>query len=413
MKLKDNFLIIYYLLLYLTLLIGFFLGEDFARGFKYDYQIHQNLIKDLFNESIIYGLLNYDENYVPHSPIFIIYIVIFQKMFVFEEIFRFINLHICLLIPAFSGLCLKYKFNLKKNDPIYLLPSIFFFSPYFRAGAIWTDDNIIALIFFSISLFYFIKYEKDKSKTRYIIFNTFFFAISCYLRPIYCIFSIYFLVVYFIDFKLKKKFIFFILTNLFLAFPAFYYIFILGVDKWIFTYLFRENIITPISLGSTLIFFYLFPFFIKDILKKKNEFFNFKNLLIFGTVFILLFFFFSYEREYSGGIFYRLSNVVFNNNITFFIISSLSLLILFLIFGKKTSFKNIDVLIIIILFSLEIDGVVYHETYDPLIYILILSLFKSEIIKQFISELNLGKLILLFSYLILFYISSVLRTLVL
>ena len=413
MKLKDNFLIIYYLLLYLTLLIGFFLGEDFARGFKYDYQIHQNLIKDLFNESIIYGLLNYDENYVPHSPIFIIYIVIFQKMFVFEEIFRFINLHICLLIPAFSGLCLKYKFNLKKNDPIYLLPSIFFFSPYFRAGAIWTDDNIIALIFFSISLFYFIKYEKDKSKTRYIIFNTFFFAISCYLRPIYCIFSIYFLVVYFIDFKLKKKFIFFILTNLFLAFPAFYYIFILGVDKWIFTYLFRENIITPISLGSTLIFFYLFPFFIKDILKKKNEFFNFKNLLIFGTVFILLFFFFSYEREYSGGIFYRLSNVVFNNNITFFIISSLSLLILFLIFGKKTSFKNIDVLIIIILFSLEIDGVVYHETYDPLIYILILSLFKSEIIRKFISELNLNKLILLFSYLILFYISSVLRTFVL
>ena len=413
MKLRNNFLTIYYLILYFTLLIGFFWGEDFARGFRYDYQIHQNLIKDLFDVSIAYGLLNYDENYVPHSPIFIIYIVIFQKMFVFEEIFRFINLHICLLIPAFSGLCLKYKFNLKKNDPIYLLPSIFFFSPYFRAGAIWTDDNIIALIFFSISLFYFIKYEKDKSKTRYIIFNTFFFAISCYLRPIYCIFSIYFLVVYFIDFKLKKKFIFFILTNLFLAFPAFYYIFILGVDKWIFTYLFRENIITPISLGSTLIFFYLFPFFIKDILKKKNEFFNFKNLLIFGTVFILLFFFFSYEREYSGGIFYRLSNVVFNNNITFFIISSLSLLILFLIFGKKTSFKNIDILIIIILFSLEIDGVVYHETYDPLIYILILSLFKSEIIRKFISELNLNKLILLFSYLILFYISSVLRTLVL
>ena len=413
MKLKDNFLVIYYLLLYLTLLIGFFFGEDFARGFKYDYQIHQNLIKDLFNESITYGLLNYDENYVPHSPLFIIYIVIFQKIFVFEEIFRFINLHICLLIPTFSGLCLKYKFNLKKNDPIYLLPSIFFFSPYFRAGAIWTDDNILALIFFSISLFYFIKYEKDKSKTRYIILNTFFFAISCYLRPIYCIFSIYFLVVYFIDFKLKKKFFFYILTNLFLAFPAFYYIFILGVDKWIFTYLFRENIITPISLGSTLIFFYLFPFFIKDILKKKNEFFNFKNLFIFGIVFILLLFFFSYEREYSGGIFYRLSNVVFNNNITFFIISSLSLLILFLIFGKKTSFKNIDVLIIIILFSLEIDGVVYHETYDPLIYILILSLFKSEIIKKFISELNLGKLILLFSYLILFYISSVLRTFVL
>ena len=102
MKLKDNFLVIYYLFLYLTLLIGFFFGEDFARGFEYDYQIHQNLIKDLFNESITYGLLNYDENYVPHSPLFIIYIVIFQKIFVFEEIFRFINLHFCLLFLMLS-----------------------------------------------------------------------------------------------------------------------------------------------------------------------------------------------------------------------------------------------------------------------------------------------------------------------
>ena len=292
------------------------------------------------------------------------------------------------------------------------MPSIFFFSPYFRAGAIWTDDNILALVFFSISLFYFIKYEKDKSKTRYIIFNTFFLAVSCYLRPIYCIFSIYFFINYFIDLKFQKKFIFYIITNLFLASPAIYYVFILGVDKWIFTYLFRENIITPISLASTLICFYLFPFLIKDILKKRNEFFNFKNLFIFGIVFILLLFFFNYERDYSGGIFYRLSNIIFNNNITFYIISSLSLSILFIIFGKKTSFKNTDILIIIILFLLEIDGVVYHETYDPLIYILILSLFKSEIIKKFILELNLYKLILLFSYLILFYTSSVFRTLI-
>ena len=413
MKLKKNFLIIYYLILYVTLLIGFFFGEDFARGFKYDYEIHQNLIKDLFNVSISYGLLNYDQNYVPHSPLFIIYIVIFKKIFVYEDVFRFFNLHICLLIPIFSGLCLKYKFNLKKNDPIYLLPSIFFFSPYFRAGAIWTDDNILALIFFSISLFYFIKYEKNKTKTKHIILNTFFLAASCYLRPIYCIFSIYFFIVYFINFKFQKKFIFYILTNIFLAFPAFYYVFILGVDKWIFTYLFRENIITPISLASTLICFYLFPFVIKDILKKKYEFFYLKNLFLFGIVFILLLFYFSYERDYSGGIFYRLSNLIFDNNITFYIISSTSLLILFLIFGKKISFKNIDFSIIIILFALEIDGVVYHETYDPLIYILILSLFKSEIIKKFITEINLHKLIFLFSYLVLFYISSIYRTLIL
>ena len=65
------------------------------------------------------------------------------------------------------------------------------------------------------------------------------------------------------------------------------------------------------------------------------------------------------------------------------------------------------------MFALEIYGVVYHETYDPLIYILILSLFKNDIIKKFIIKLDLNKLILLFGYLILFYTSSVFRTLIL
>lgn len=411
MKLKKNFLIIYYFILYLTLLIGFYFGEDFARGFEYDYQIHKNLIKDLFGSSILYGLLNYDQNYVPHSPLFIIYIVIFKKIFVYEDVFRLINLHICLLIPIFTGLSLKHRFNLKKNSPIYLLPSIFFFSPYFRSGAIWTDDNILALIFFSISLLYFIKYEKDKSKNIYVILNTFFLAASCYLRPIYCIFSIYFFIIYFINFKFQKNLIIYILINLLLAFPAFYYVFILGIDKWIFTYLFRENIITPIALTSTLMSFYLFPYLIKDIFKNRNEFFCFKNLFFFGIVFIVLFIFFSYERDYSGGIVYRLSYVIFGNNIIFLIISTLSLLIIFFIFGKRISFKNFDFLIIIILFTLEIDGVVYHETYDPLIYILIFTLLKNEILKRFIYELNLNKLILIFGYSFLFYISSVFRTL--
>ena len=82
-------------------------------------------------------------------------------------------------------------------------------------------------------------------------------------------------------------------------------------------------------------------------------------------------------------------------------------------FGEKTSFKNTDILIIIILFLLEIDGVVYHETYDPLIYILIFSLFKSFIIKKFILKLNLYKFILLFGFLVLFYTSSIFRTLIL
>ena len=215
MKLKNNYIIIYYFILYISLIFGYFLGEDFAGGFKYDLNIHKNLIRDLFSESLVYGLINYDKNYVPHSPLFIIYIIIFKKLFITEEIFRLFNLHLFLLIPIFVGLSLKIKYKLEKNDIRYLLPSIFLLSPYFRAGSIWTDDNIFALIFFSISIYNFIKYENNKSEFKYIVYLTVFLSIACYFRPIYSIFSIYFSIIIFMDLGLSRKIVYYILLSSF------------------------------------------------------------------------------------------------------------------------------------------------------------------------------------------------------
>ena len=221
MKIKNNYITIYYFTLYFSLILGFFYGEDFAGGFKYDLKTHKFIIDELFSKSLVYGLLNYDIYYVAHSPLFIIFLHIFKNLFISEEIFRFVNLHVFLLIPLFIGLSLKEKFNLKNNDIRFLLPSIVFLSPYFRAGAIWTDDNILAIVFLSIAIFNFIKYKKNNLKFKYIIFFTVFFAIACYLRPIYCLFSIYFSLIFLIDLGLSKRLIYYILINILLAFPAF------------------------------------------------------------------------------------------------------------------------------------------------------------------------------------------------
>jgi len=263
MKLNKNYIIFYYFALYLSLLVGFYYGEDFAGGFKYDLQTHNMLIENLFNKGLIFGLLNYDIYYVPHSPIFIIYIFFLKKIFVLEEIYRFLNLHISLLIPFFIGLSLKIKYKLKNDDIRYLLPSIFLFSPYFRAGSIWTDDNLLAMVFISISIYFFIKYEKNTNKLNNILFCAFFLALCAYLRPIYSIFSIYFFLNFFLNLKISKKLIYYILLNIILAFPALYYVLILDVNKWATSYLFRENIFTILSLVSSIIIFYIFPFVIK------------------------------------------------------------------------------------------------------------------------------------------------------
>ena len=60
MKLNKNHITpIIYSLLYLSLIIGFILNEDFAEGYVKDFEIHQMLITNLFDQGIIYGLMNY------------------------------------------------------------------------------------------------------------------------------------------------------------------------------------------------------------------------------------------------------------------------------------------------------------------------------------------------------------------
>ena len=411
MKLERNHIIIYYLTLYLSLLVGFYYGEDFAGGFKYDLQTHKMLLNNLFNKNIIYGLLNYDIYYIPHSPIFIIYLLFLKKVFIVEEVYRLINLHFSLLLPFFVGLSLKIKYRLKKDDIRYLLPSIFIFSPYFRAGCIWTDDNLLAMVFLSISIYFFVKYEKSKRNINNVLLSAFFLAITAYLRPIYSILSIYFFLNFFLNLKISKKLIFYIILNIFLALPAFYYIFILEINKWAVSYLFRENLFTILSLSSSVIFFYFIPFIIKDYKSISKQTFNKNNFLLYFIILIFIIFFFEYDRSYSGGIVLKFSNLFFGNNYFFFLISSVCILLIYTIFFSKISKRNFfDSILLIILFILEIDGVIYHETYDPLIYILILLLFKNELFTKYINKFNMRSFSILITFLSVFYLAAVIKT---
>ena len=411
MKLVRLHIILYYLILYLSLLVGFYYGEDFAGGFKYDLQTHKMLLDNLFNKNLSYGLLNYDIFYVPHSPIFIIYLLFLKKIFIVEEIYRFINLHFSLLLPFFVGLSLKVKYRLKKNDIRYLLPSIFIFSPYFRAGCIWTDDNLLAMVFLSISIYFFVKHEKDKGNIKNVLISAFFLAISAYFRPIYSILSIYFFLNFLLNLKISKKLLFYILLNFFLALPAFYYIFILEINKWAISYLFRENIFTILSLSSSIIVFYFLPFIIKDYKSIFKLILNKKNYLFYLVILSLVIYFFEYNISYSGGIVLKFSNLFFGNNYFFYLISSVCILLIYSIFFSKIRDKNFfDLILIIILFTLEIDGVIYHETYDPLIYVLILLLLRNKFFTNYIKKFNIGSFSILIISLSVFYFTAVMKT---
>ena len=127
----------------------------------------------------------------------------------------------------------------------------------------------------------------------------------------------------------------------------------------------------------------------------------------------LLIFYFDYHW-YGGGIFFKLSNLIFGNNYLFYVFSLISLNVFILIFFDSNKNKNkiFDLVLLLTLFLLEVDGVFYHETYDPLLYFIFFLLMKNRIYLNFANKLTNKKFILLALFSSSFYVLSILKTII-
>ena len=216
-----------FILFYLSLILGFSLDEDSAGGAKYDYHIHLKTL--LFFDNISAGLLNYDklENLNnTHSPIFIIFLKFVFKFF--GDFSRFFYLNLCLASIWVFFLILREKYEKLSISNSFLISNFFLLSPYFRSSSIWPGDENIAILFFLLSVFFYIRYSKnnhDEKKFLNLFCNILFLAIASYFRPIYSLFSVFF----FYEMILKnfqiKYFLYYVSLSLLLSFPAIYYIF--------------------------------------------------------------------------------------------------------------------------------------------------------------------------------------------
>ena len=157
------------------------------------------------------------------------------------------------------------------------------------------------------------------------ILNIIFLALSAYVRPIYCFFSLYFFFFYIRDLRSKYLVFVYILLNIILSFPAFYYVFILKINFFApqiensFTLTATVN---RICFVATIFLFYSIPFLITYYLKNKKEFlFNnikLQDLILSLIILFPLVVYFSYDLAHGGGFFYIISNFLFGNNILFF-----------------------------------------------------------------------------------------------
>jgi hypothetical protein len=388
-SLNNVFLLLFF---YLTLIIGFIYGENLNYGSYSDWVgANREPIKD-FSSNFTYTFLNYDSYGHRHSPIYLIFLSLFLDLGLDIDQVRFFHLHLCiLLIPIFYQ-CLRLRFTNINNNYLFLLSLIIFLSPTFRSLAIWPDSRIPGLIFFVLTIYFFLKFKK-KNELKYTWYTCISLVIASYISPNFSIFFPYF----FLFFLKKVKFealSFLIIFNFLALLPILYYIFILDVNFLAAgktpglkneSINFSFNLSDKIMIISSIIFFHLSPILLMD--NFYNQFKNFllKKIIILIPLLICLIYFFNYQLRYTGGgVFFILSNLLLDNNYLFYIGSFF--FISFVLYISSFSLNNFFLLTLLIVSNIQ--NTIYHKYYEPMIFIMFFTLIKYPDVENFLKKKN-------------------------
>ena len=384
------FLVLASVVLYLSLIFGFFYDENLNYGAYYDWvNAYLKPVND-FSKNFFQTLLNYDDYGQRHSPVYLIFLSFFLKLNFSTDIIRIIHLHLSIPLIFIFYKCLVLKFKNIDKINLQLLSLVIFLSPTFRSLAIWPDSRLPGLLFFVLTIYFFLWFQKS-NKEKYIWFTSISLIISSYISPNFSFFFIYFF--FFFLKKLKfQKLVLFGLFNFLLAIPILYYILVLDVNFLIAgktpgldgqAKSLDFNFSNKILIISSIVFFHLLPIFMNNNFYYKFLEFLKKKIIILIPSTLVLIYFFDYQISYTGGgIFFNLSNFLFGNNYLFFFISFFS--VSFFFYLSLLNIKNLYLLLILI-FS-NIQNSIYHKYYEPLAIIMFFTLLQSLGAEKFLKK---------------------------
>ena len=378
--------------LYLTLIVGFIYGENLNYGSYGDWiGSNQEPIKD-FSNNFTYTFLNFDSYGHRHSPVYLIFLSFFLDLGFGLNQVRFIHLHFCILLVLVFYQCLKLIFINTNTNYLVLLSLIIFLSPTFRSLAIWPDSRLPGLTFFVLAIYFFLKFTK-KNEVKYAWYTCASLVVSSYISPNFSVFFLYFF--FFFLKKVKfKELSFLIIFNFLASLPIIYYIFILDVNFLAVgktpysnneSINFSFNLSNKLMIISSIIFFHLSPILLMD--NFFNQFKNFllKKFIILIPLLICLIYFFDYQLSYTGGgVFFILSNLLFDNNYLFYIGSLF--FISFVLYISSLSLNNFFLLTLLIVSNIQ--NTIYHKYYEPLVFILFFTLIKYPEIENLLKKKN-------------------------
>jgi len=382
-----------FLILYVSLLLGFLLDENLNFGSYYDWiNVYVPPTQDFAN-NFYETLIGFEKYGQRHSPFYIIFLSLLLRLGLDLDTVRFLHMNGCIVFIFLFYHCLKLRFKDIDKFTLQLLSMFIFLSPTFRSLSIWPDSRLPGLIIFVLSIYFFLKFMKnnDDKKVFFAFYSALSLILSSYISPNFSLFAIFFYL-FFFKYLSYRSFILLFLLSAILSIPMMYYIFILdvnfmtagrtpGIEQTSIAFSF--NISNKILIISSILFFHLIPtiYFLTD--SKQFLLFSKKKMINFIIFFAVFIYFFNYQISFTGGgFFYQLSIYMFNNNIFFYCIAFYTLFYIYYI----SSLSKTNLILLGILIISNIQNTIYHKYYEPLILIIVLVLFENLNFKKFLSS---------------------------
>ena len=393
-KLKNiinkKYYLLFFFLLYLTVLFGFYFDEDNLGAAMHDATLHYRISEE-FSENFYQTFLKFgNEEYsmgTRNSPVFWIFLSFLSDYFSYDLI-RLLNSFVVFAIGVIFYKCLLIKYKDIQPHALIILSSFIFLSPSLRSLAIWPYSLIWGLFFFTLSIFNYLKFKDylNFNKSALILINV---IIASYIYPAFSVFFIFFF--YKITKKLNKtKIISLLFISAILAIPCVIYL----ITKDFYTsFINAEGMGVPISKSlnisnkiliiSSIILYYILP-----IINFKETFHKIQKINLIKIMFLAIFcliniYYFNFPNyNMGGGFFHKVSIILFNNDYLFFFSAFFSILVIYTIIEKK--FENYLLLAILIIYNPQLT--IYIKYFDPLIFIIFLTLFDFDFKKHFVNK---------------------------
>ena len=399
---------IFFILMYFSLIVGFFFEENSAGGAKKDFYSTFFIIEE-FSKNFLNGLKILINSSHPDFPLHYIILGKLHNYINNLEILRFLILNINILIPFFFYKCLTKILPKLRNEQALLFSTIIFISPYFRSSAIWATTDNSALLFFLISVFFFLKIKEKKNNYLYFLISIIFLGLSALSRFYYIIFFIYFSYDLIKNNAIKKNLLILIIFSFLFLTPSIGY-YILTKSK-INNFL-TDNIINNFYLNVSILFFYLIPLIVNSKINIIN-FLNFlknnkKIFLVISIISFILFFKFNYfNKNYGGGILFQIIKYYVHNDLQIYIFYILSLLGITATYYIINNRLNNFILILIFFISFNYM-IVYQKYFDPLFFIAVFTFFYN-VTNKFFDKYFIKNFIFVFLYFFSFLIICLLK----